>query len=157
MRDLERFVAGILLAVAIVAAPAFAQLAPLVPLDDPAVHDPLLPAGISRNKPEMFGDYAHIWSLDDGTHVIQYYGDFAMHLGSRRLKSRDAVIWMQKSVWKNVSYYHFEILLSGQARVRDSGGTVTTGPLLLVTLNSTRPAAVEAGKGSDAWDRSGAI
>jgi hypothetical protein len=51
---------------------------------------------------------------------------------------------MQKSVWENTNYYHFEVFLSQQAWVRDTAGTITTGPMLFVTFNSISPATVEA-------------
>ncbi|UCD30382.1 MAG: LPS assembly protein LptD [Planctomycetota bacterium] len=128
----------------LICADTVAQQQSLVPLDDFEATVPLLPAGISRDAPELFGNYAHLWTFDNDTSVIQYYGDFAMHLGERRLRSQDAVIWMQKSVWEDSDYYHFEVFLSRQAWVRDSAGTVTTGPMLFVTFNSVKPAAVEA-------------
>lgn len=121
-----------------------AQEAALVPLDDAEVETPLLPAGLSRTAPELFGRYAHLWTLGDGARVIQYYGEFAMHTGERRLQSQDAVIWMQPAEWEGIKYYHYAVFLSHHAYVRDTGGTVTSGPTLFVTLNATQPAAVEA-------------
>ena len=93
-------------------APTAAQQLPLVPLDDLEATVPLLPAGISKEGAELFGNYAHIWALDNDTQVIQYYGDFALHLGERRLRSQDAVVWMQKCVWDQTSYYQFNVYLS---------------------------------------------
>ncbi len=43
---------------------------------------------------------------------------------------------MRKTTWKNLTYYHYEAFLSQQAMVRDSAGTLTTGPTLFVTFNS---------------------
>jgi len=126
------------------AQPAATEAPALVPLDDAEVAVPFLPAGITRSVPESFGNYVYCWALADGTQVIQYYGDFTLHLGDRRLKSQDAVIWMQKGSWEGTSYYHFQVFLSQHAWVRDSAGTVTTGPTLFVTFNSFFPSVVEA-------------
>ncbi|NLX15334.1 MAG: LPS assembly protein LptD [Phycisphaerales bacterium] len=111
----------------------------LVPLDDTEVETPILPAGISRHQPEFFGDYVYVWAADDGSQVIQYHGGFDAHIGTRRLRSQDAVIWMEPGRWDNTEFYHYEVFLSRGAEVRDTAGTVTTGPMLLVTFNSLSP------------------
>lgn len=126
------------------------QSPPLVPLDDPFANAPMLPGGINRNVPEVFGNYAHIWSLTDTqdpaerTQVLQYFGDFSLHLGDRSLRSQDAVVWVQKSIWERTTYYHFEVYLSRFATVKESAGTVTTGPVLFVTFNTLKPPVVYA-------------
>jgi hypothetical protein len=126
-------------------APALAQnTPPLVPLDDPLADLPMLPGGVNRSVPEVFGNYAHVWSLEDGTQVLQYYGDFSLHLGDRSLRSQDAVVWMRKSVWENVQYYHFDVFLSRFANVKEAAGTVTSGPTLFVTFNTLKPVVPEA-------------
>ena len=142
MRTPARLIAGSLL-IALAGLTA-GQMPPLVPLADPGAEEAFLPGGVTRAKPELFGDYVHVWGLEDGTQVFQYYGDFALHLGSRRLKSRDAVVWMGKTVWNELNYYSFQVFLSREAYVRDAAGTVTTGPTLLVTFNSFEPAVIEA-------------
>lgn len=143
MLNSNRILMGALLLAAWITAPVVPQVAPLVPLGERHPEEPLLPAGISRNQPEAYGQYAQIWTLEDGTHLIQYYGDFSLHLGARRLISRDAVIWMQRTAWRDLSYYHYEVFLSQEARVRDTAGAVTTGPTLFVTFNSFEPANLE--------------
>lgn len=142
MRNSERLLVGSLLLV-MSAAPGFAQLPPLVPLIDEKPEEAFLPAGISRSRPEIFGQYAHVWALEDGTHVVQYYGDFALHLGARRLISRDAVVWMQRARWEGREYYSYQVFLSENAFVRDTGDTVTSGPTLFVTFNSFEPPVLE--------------
>lgn len=94
--------------------------------------------------PELYGNYAYIWALDDTTQVIQYHGDFALHLGDRRLQAREAVLWMQRSTWQQQSFYHYEVYLSQKAQVRDTAGTLTSGPELFVTFNSTEAPVVAA-------------
>ncbi|HOA74236.1 MAG TPA: LPS assembly protein LptD [Phycisphaerae bacterium] len=143
MYTVDRFFLGLLCVAAFITAPARSQVAPLVPLGEPEPEEPLLPAGITRTKPEAYGQYAHVWSLEDGTHVIQYYGDFSLHLGARRLTSRDAVIWMQRTAWKDLEYFHYDVFLSTEANVRDAAGTVTSGPTLFVTFNSFEPPELE--------------
>jgi hypothetical protein len=134
----------VLLAAATWCTPARAQTPTLVPLDDPLTNVPLLPGGVNRSIPEVFGNYAHVWSLPDGTQVMQYYGDFALHLGERSLRSQDAVLWMQKSTWENTQYYHFDVYLQRFATVKEAAGTITTGPVLFVTFNTLKPAIPEA-------------
>lgn len=134
---------GSLLVLALISTPGLGQIAPLVPLGDAMADEAMLPAGISRSKPEMYGQYVHVWEVENGTHVIQYYGDFALSIGARRLASRDAVIWMRKTQWKELSYYHYEVFLSLDAIVRDGAGTVSSGPTLFVTFNSFQPPAIE--------------
>lgn len=119
-----------------VLAPAWSQLAPLVPIDDPLAVDTLQPLAISRQSPECSGRYVYLWSLPDDTEVMQFHGDFAMVVGERRLSSREAVIWMQRMTWKETAYYHFQVFLSGNALVRESAGTAMSGPVLFVTLNT---------------------
>ncbi len=125
-------------------APAPGQPLSLLPLDDPDATVPLLPAGVSRYAPELFGNYAHVWGLEDGTQVVQFHGEFALNLGDRRLQSQEAVVWIQRAKWHDQGYYHFEVCLVQQARVRDSAGTLTSGQTLFVTFNTTDPPVVEA-------------
>lgn len=107
----------------------------LVPLDD-RVASPLLPAGIGRDVIELSGQYVYIWTDTDGTQVIQYQGSFELLSGPRRLRSQNAVIWMKRHTWQNNAYYHFEVFLWRDAQVIEPAGTTTSGPALLVTLNS---------------------
>ncbi|HSW46532.1 MAG TPA: LPS assembly protein LptD, partial [Phycisphaerae bacterium] len=134
----------------VVSLSALGQTGPLLPVDDPEAEVPLIPAGISRNTPELYGNYAYLWVLDDQTQVIQYHGDFALHLGDRRLRSQESVVWMQRCRWQEKNYYHYEVYLSQKAQVLDMAGTVTAGPELFVTFNSTEPPVVAA----DVTDRS---
>jgi hypothetical protein len=135
-------VAGVFLISLVMASSVRAQEHALVPLDDQAAAGTLLPPGVTRDMPELRGSYVYLWSLDDGTQVLQFYGDFSARLGPRSLQSQEAVIWMQKNQWEGKTYYHFEVFLSRHAQVRDSAGTITTGPSLFVTFNSTLPAEV---------------
>ncbi|HOW17558.1 MAG TPA: hypothetical protein PLC79_00865, partial [Phycisphaerae bacterium] len=115
----------------------------LVPLDD-SPGEPLLPAGISRDTVEVSGQYAYLWSLPDGTQVIQYQGSFELRNGARRLTAQGAVIWMSRAIWQGRPYYHYDVFLWREARLIESGGTTTSGPALFVTFNSYEPAEVGA-------------
>jgi len=141
LRFLASLVAHIILVAPWLSAPLAAKTTdlPLVPLDEKAPEKPLLPAGVSQHQPELFGRYCYTWTLQQVTQVIQYHGDFSLHLGERRLTSRNAVIWMQKRQSEETEYYHFDVLLSENAYVRSSAGTVTSGPTLFVTLNTAQP------------------
>ena len=98
---------------------------------------PPVPVGISDYDVELFGRFAWRWRQPDGTNVVQYEGDFALHMGPRRLSSRDAVIWIWQEQWQDVTYLALEVFLWRDAKVVESGGTVSTGPMLIVTLRSS--------------------
>lgn len=51
---------------------------------------------------------------------------------------------MQKCQWQNQTYFHYEVYLSQKAQVRDSAGTLTSGPELFVSFNSTEAPSVSA-------------
>ena len=113
--------------------PAFAQDLPSL---DERVNLPLSTSAISEFDVELFGKLAQLWRLPDGTEVIQYYGDFALHMGPRRLSSQDAVVWMRAAEYEGAPYQQFEVFLWRDARVVEPGGSVSSGPLLFVTLQS---------------------
>jgi len=131
-----------LLTLLIVSASTSGQSQSLVPLDDSQPSETIGPSAIVRDQPHLFGRYTHIWPLDTLTQVIQYHGDFNLHLGDRRLSSQDAVIWMTKSTKLTNIHYDFEVFLSKHAQVRDSAGTVTSGSVLFVTFSSAAPAVI---------------
>ncbi|MCP4590285.1 MAG: LPS assembly protein LptD [bacterium] len=116
---------------------------PLVPLTD-HVEDPLLPTGIIQEDVEMFGVLVYLWSDTEGADVIHVVGDFELHLGARRLEAREAVIWMTPRERDGVSYHVFEVFLWRGARVIEPAGTVTSGPILFVTLSSSGGVRVSA-------------
>lgn len=108
----------------------------LVPLGD-EVSEPLTPAGVSNADVEMFGEQVHLWRDADGSNVIHFVGDFELQLGKRRLNAQQAVIWMTQAKERGTAFTRLEIVLWRNARVRDAAGTVTRGPALFVTLNSS--------------------
>lgn len=112
----------------------------LLPVDDRKADDTLLPAGVVHEQPQLFGVYVHVWPLQDGTQVFQYHGDFSLHLGQRRLTSQNAVVWMEQTEWEGTRIYQYDVYLSRFAYARDAAGTVTTGPVLFVTFNASKPA-----------------
>jgi len=129
---------------AVLAWPAIAAAQSLTPLGD-QVQEPLLPTGISRGDVELFGRRVYLFQADDGAEVIHVVGDFDLHLGRRPyLSGREAVVWMTRASYQDVAYQRFEIFLRHRARVTESAGTVTTGPVLFVTLNSSGKVSIEA-------------
>lgn len=107
----------------------------LTPLDEGAAQ-PLSTPAISESDVELFGKLAHLWTLPDATEVIQFYGEFALHVGPRRITSRDAVVWMTADQYEGRPFQRFDVFAWQDARVVEPGGSVTSGPVLLVTLQS---------------------
>lgn len=125
---------GVALASSALTAPAAAQQ--LAPLGDP-VEKPLLPEGVSNADVEMFGEIAFLWTEPDATNAVYFDGDFELQLGNRRLNAREAACWLTRRTLDGLDYIHFEIVLMRDAKVVDAAGTVTRGPALFVTLNSS--------------------
>ncbi|UCG17203.1 MAG: LPS assembly protein LptD [Phycisphaerales bacterium] len=123
-------------AVALLGCPGWLSAQPLVPLAD-SVEEPLLPPGISDQDVEMFGELVYLWTEDDGSEVIHVVGEFELHLGRRRIRAREAVIWMTPQAYDGRSYNHFELFLWRSARVVEPAGTTTTSPVLFATLSSS--------------------
>ncbi len=112
------------------------EVAPLlVPLAD-SVEARLEPTGISTSDVELFGQMAYRFKAADGEDVLHYVGDFGLHMGRRRISAREAVIWVSSAQWEEKWYVRVEVFLWRDARVEDLGGTVTTGPVLMLTLNT---------------------
>ena len=97
---------------------------------------PLLPPGISDFNLELFGKLAYTWTMNDATQVVEVRGNFSARLGQYKLSSRDAVIWFRIVPWQDRRYLDAEIFLWQGAEIVQPGGTVETGPALLVTLRS---------------------
>ncbi|HWL93650.1 MAG TPA: hypothetical protein VNT79_08945, partial [Phycisphaerae bacterium] len=125
------------LLLAALSSPVRAQdAAPPDPARDAPAIEPLLPPGIGDFNLELFGKFAYLWALDDGTQVIEVLGDFNGRLGQHRLQSRDAVIWFRVVEWNDRRYYDAEVFLWQNAEVTQPTGTIETGPALLVTLRT---------------------
>lgn len=142
MKTARLGLAAMLIAFAPLCAPRAGAQA-LAPLNENATQ-PLLPAGISRDTVEVSGQYAYLWSLPDGTQVIQYQGSFELRTGARRLTAQGAVIWMSRAVWQSRPYFHLEVFLWREARLIEAAGTTTSAPALFVTFNSYEPPEVRA-------------
>lgn len=98
---------------------------------------PLPPPAISTADVRISGRLAYLWEQPDGTEVIQVVGEFSLEHGPRRMSAGEAVVWMQRGEREGVSYLALTVFLHRDARVVEPAGTVTTGPSLLVTLNTT--------------------
>ncbi len=136
MRRLQRSVWSL-----IAAAPAFAG-SPSALTAQPTASDksdaiaPLLPPGISDFDLELFTRLANTWQTAGGDQVVLCRGGFAARMGQHRLSSRHAVIWFRPAVWEDKRYYDMELFLWQDGLVEQPGGTVETGPALLVTLRT---------------------
>lgn len=135
MQRIVPTILGTVLSIA-VAGPAVshAQVGPQ-PSDAPAI-EPLLPPGISDFNLELYGKYAYLWTLGDGTQVVEVLGDFTGRMGQHRIASRDAVIWFKAHDWNGRRYFDAEIFLWQNGEVVQPTGTVENGAALLVTLRT---------------------
>ena len=111
------------------------QAQELVPLGDPT-EERAEPAGISTMGIELFGQMLYHWQPPDDENVFHYVGDFSLQMGRRRASAREAVLWLNRLEWKGRPYVRLEVFLWRDARMEDLAGTVTTGPMLLLTLNT---------------------
>ena len=98
--------------------------------------EPLIPPGISDFNLELYGKFAYLWDMDDGTHVVEILGNFSARMGQYELNSRDAVVWFKHVPWQERRYLDVEIYLREGAEIVQPGGTTETGPVLLVTLRT---------------------
>jgi hypothetical protein len=114
----------------------------LVPLGDP-VEQQLSPPGISTADIELFGKMAYRWKSDAGEDVVHYVGDFSLHMGRRRASADEAVIWVSADTWEGKPYTRLDVFLWRHARLVDLGGTVTTGPVLMLTLHTFGKTSVD--------------
>jgi hypothetical protein len=117
------------------AAPSWVAGQSLLPLGDD-VSEPLLPTSVSRDDVEMFGEIVHLWKADDGSNVAHFIGDFELQMGRRRLRAREAVVWMTRQTYQQTAYLRFEVMLWRDAHVTEPAGTATRGPAVFATLQS---------------------
>jgi len=124
-----------------------------VPLGDTS-SDPLLPTSVVSDDVEISGALSSLWQGENGEQVVHMVGDFELSVGGRRLSAREGVVWIQTRRFQNRSFRSFDVFLSHNARIRESAGTVTEGPLLFASLSSSGEVFVSAdrvarGDGSD--------
>ncbi len=91
----------------------------------------------------MSGQYVQVFDEPDGTNVLHFLGDFELVLGAQELgvgrqtvRSREAVVWINAREFQGKTYQHLQLILWRDAEIASIGGSVTKGPLLLVTLNT---------------------
>lgn len=97
--------------------------------------EPLLPPGISDFDLELFGKFAYLWDSQN-KQVIEVLGNFTARMGEYELNARDAVIWFRSVHIQGKTYLDADIFLWQGARIIQPGGTVETGPALIVTLRT---------------------
>lgn len=78
---------------------------------------------------------------------MHFIGDFVATVGSssgQRLTAQEAVIWLADKTSDGKPYQQVQVFLWKDAEIQESGGTVTSGPALFVTLNSTGSITTES-------------
>ncbi len=103
------------------------------------VTQPLVPSGISELDVKLDGELAFLFKDEDGTDAAHFLGGFALthaDVEAHSLASREAVVWISHRAYQGKPYRHIEMLLWGDAEIREVGGTDTSGPALFVTLNT---------------------
>ncbi len=94
----------------------------------------LLPDAISSDDITLSGRFVRQWKQADGELTLMFNGGFALEMNRRRLSADDAVVWIRSQTAEGDTRRHFEltVYLSGNAEIRDSGGTTTQDTVLLV-------------------------
>ena len=110
----------------------------------PPATAPPLPPGISAHDVEIFGRFANRWSERPGEQMVAYTGDVELHMGDRRLRSRQALIWIIPDTHAGKPYSRLEVFLWRDASAAEPGGTWTAGPALIVTLSTFGKIALNA-------------
>ncbi len=98
--------------------------------------EPVLPPGISDFDVELYGRFAHTWRDATQGDVIEIIGDASLRMGQHKALSRDAVVWFKRLMWKDKPYYELDIFLWQEAEVRQPGGTIETGPALVISMRT---------------------
>ncbi len=133
-----------------------AELPPLTS-DYLAEEKPLTPPGISGEEVVVSATYAYLWRPRDEVQAICAYGDFSLRVGEHVLRSRDGVVWLTESRWEGRLYYEMEVFLWQDAEVRHPGGTIETGPALLVTVASFGPVRLNVASHARQSDEGGSL
>ena len=110
-----------------------------VPLAD-RVDAPLLPSGIANLPLTANAQLAYIFKDQESTEVLHLIGDVLFTFGEQEtqtFRSREAVVWLTERLHEGRSFRRLEILLWQEVRIKELGGTITSGPVLMVTLNTT--------------------
>lgn|GEM_PF-340655 len=102
--------------------------------------EPLLASAIPDTEVALRGRYVRQWTADTGELVLLYSGGFRLTMGLRELSAADAVVWLrpERIEPEGRKYYALTVYLSGNAEVREPGGTTTVDDVLLVRGLRTR-------------------
>jgi hypothetical protein len=115
------------------------------PLAD-RVDRPLLPSGIWDHTVVANARLAHVFKDDEGTDVLHLIGEVVLAQGGQdkqTLRSREAVVWIASREHDGRPYRHLSILLWQDGEIRELGGTLTSGPALFVTLDTSGDVQLE--------------
>ncbi|MHC5110021.1 MAG: LPS assembly protein LptD [Planctomycetota bacterium] len=119
------------------------------------VTDSLTPSGISELDIKLDGDLVYLFEAEDSSNVAHFLGGFTLRQGKHGhdlLTAREAVVWISENEYEGTAYRHLDILLWRDALINETGGTLTSGPALFVTLNTA--GAVELGADDLAYQSS---
>lgn len=104
------------------------------------VEKELLPDGISSFDVNLNADLGFLFTDPDGTDVVHLIGAFSLTLGEgegQTIQSREAIVWINPREIDGTPYHHLQLMLWRDVQVLEIGGTLTTGPALFLTLNSS--------------------
>ncbi|MCO6435798.1 MAG: LPS assembly protein LptD [Phycisphaerae bacterium] len=117
-----------------------------VPLDG-GTDEPLLPASIAHLPVLIDGKIAYLAEDEDGTSIAHVIGNAFLRIGEpgrgQELRAEEALIWLNTETADGTPYVRLEIALWKDAEVREWAGTVTFGPVLMVTAATTGPIRIE--------------
>ncbi len=101
--------------------------------DDPM--RPLLPTGVSDFDIELCAKLAYTFE-DDGVDVVLLRGDFRLYVGRRQLRADEAVIWFRERTYRGRPFRCLDCFLWQNASIHEPMGTITSGPVFLVTVQT---------------------
>lgn len=133
------------LTILVVLSPAFLPRAAARQVDAPAppatqrtdeAIEPLYPVGVSEQDIELYATYAYSWRDAEGWRINECLGDFELRLGGYSMRSRDAVVWFRRQMWRDRAFYDVEVFLWREAQIRHPAGTIETGDGLFARVRS---------------------
>ncbi len=132
---------GALVVALLAAGPATASAEPQYDLTD----EPLLATTISSADVTLRGRYVRQWTDEQGALVLHFSTDFHAEQGTRWMSADQALVWIGpgRDAETGEKYYQLTIYLSGNAQVREPGGTLTVDSVLLVRGLRTRGRVVK--------------
>lgn len=124
--------------------PALAQQR-FVPLADD-VQQSLLPSGIFHQDIDLRARLAHVFDDPNGSKGVHLVGKVDVAVGDHghRLRAREAAAWLTTRQGEQGYVTSCDLLLWGNAEIREIGGTLTTGAVLFVSMSTYGDVSVHA-------------